>query len=185
MAGEEKTALEIILELPSILKKMENKIDVLDTNLKILNSKLNKLKSSEQLPQHGKTADREQPQDESDDNANPEEKRLLPTATPGPIKSEDSTQIKAMVTEPKKLVLGSTKVFSNIKTASGKPVDGMTINIFDTTNELIRSLITTKEGYWECRLPHGKYSLEMIHPKLKTMNKSFEIQKDVKIFEVI
>ena len=33
MAGEEKTALEIILELPSILKKMENKIDVLDRPL--------------------------------------------------------------------------------------------------------------------------------------------------------
>jgi hypothetical protein len=110
---------------------------------------------------------------------------LLPTATPGPIKSEDSDTKKPMVTEPKKLVLGNTKVFSDIKTATGKPVEGMTINIFDATNDLIRNLITTKDGHWECKLPHGKYSLEMIHPKLKTMNKSFEIQRDAKIFEVI
>lgn len=185
MAGEEKTALEIILELPSILKKMENKLDVLDTNLKILNSKLNKLKGPELQQAQNKVSENESIQSDSSDYSNNGEKKLLPTATPGPIKSEDSAVTKTMVTEPKKLILGSTKVFSNIKTASGKPVDGMTINIFDATNDLIRSLITTKEGYWECKLPHGKYSLEMIHPKLKTMNKSFEIQRDVKIFEVL
>lgn len=183
MAGEEKTALEIILELPSILKKMENKLDVLDTNLKILNSKLNKLKVSDSQQAQGRTEEKESIKDDS--NMSNDEKRLLPTATPGPIKSEDLDPKKPMVTEPKKLVLGNTKVFSDIKTATGKPVEGMTINIFDATNDLIRSLITTKDGHWECKLPHGKYSLEMIHPKLKTMNKSFEIQRDTKIFEVI
>jgi hypothetical protein len=183
MAGEEKTALEIILELPSILKKMENKLDVLDTNLKILNSKLNKLKVSDSQQAQGRAEEKESIKDDS--NMPNDEKRLLPTATPGPIKSEDSDTKKPMVTEPKKLVLGNTKVFSDIKTATGKPVEGMTINIFDATNDLIRNLITTKDGHWECKLPHGKYSLEMIHPKLKTMNKSFEIQRDAKIFEVI
>ena len=183
MAGEEKTALEIILELPSILKKMENKLDVLDTNLKILNSKLNKLKVSDSQQVQVRAEEKESIKDDS--NMPNDEKKLLPTATPGPIKSEDSAIKKPMVTEPKKLVLGNTKVFSDIKTATGKPVEGMTINIFDATNDLIRSLITTKDGHWECKLPHGKYSLEMIHPKLKTMNKSFEIQRDAKIFEVI
>ena len=109
MAGEEKTALEIILELPSILKKMENKLDVLDTNLKILNSKLNKLKGPELQQAQNKISENESIQSDSSDYSNNGEKKLLPTATPGPIKLEDSAVTKTMVTEPKKLVLGSTR----------------------------------------------------------------------------
>jgi hypothetical protein len=181
MPGEEKTALEIILELPSILKKIENKIDVLDTNLKILNGKLNKIKIQEALlPQKNETQKTEQIQD--NDNVSTEVIQR-PMATPGPIPSENKSV--AAPKQSNKLVLGSIKVFSNIKTASGKPVDGMTINIFDDGNDLIRNLLTDKDGYWECKLPPGQYSVEMIHPKLKTINKEFKISKDMKIYEVV
>ncbi len=182
MPGEEKTALEIILELPSILKKIENKIDVLDTNLKILNGKLNKIKLQETLPVQKN--DSQKSEQALDDSQISNEVFQRPMATPGPIPSEG----KAAIAAPKqsnKLVLGSTKVYSNIKTASGKPVDGMTINIFDDGNDLIRNLLTDKDGYWECKLPAGQYSVEMIHPKLKTINKEFKILKDMKIYEVV
>lgn len=181
MPGEERTALEIILELPSILKKIENKIDVLDTNLKILNGKLNKIKSQEALSSQKNDLQKlEQP---GDDNSISTEVVQRPMATPGQIPSENKTVTTQK--QSNKLVLGSIKVFSNIKTASGKPVDGMTINIFDDANDLIRNLLTDKDGYWECKLPAGQYSVEMIHPKLKTINKEFKLSKDMKIYEVV
>jgi hypothetical protein len=168
MAGEEKTALEIILELPSILKKIENKIDVLDTNLKILNTKLNKIKTQEivlDLKQKIETTD---PQ-KMEESSTKSEVTMRPTATPAPIEAASGGMPNLKLSQ--KLILGSIKVFSKIKTSSGKAVDGMTINVFDKENELIRNLVTDKEGYWECKLPPGAYSVEMIHPKLKTINK--------------
>ena len=180
MADEKKTALEIILELPSLFKRMEARINVLDTNLKILNSKLNKMKVS--TTQEPETQNLEEEKSEQD-----QPKRFLPTATPGPVGVAEESDVQAPVKQsdsPKKLVLGPIKVYSTIRTTTGKPVDGMTINIFDSSNELIRELKTNKEGYWECKLPSGKYSLEMIHPRLKTINKIFELQKNMKEFEV-
>lgn len=182
MAGEEKTALEIILELPSILKKMENKIDVLDTNLKILNTKLNKIKNQESLPET-KTQAVSQAAQKPEREDLQSEGAMMPTATPGPV--EGKTEGMPNLKPSQKLILGAIKVFSKIKTASGKAVDGMTINIFDTSNELIRNLVTDKDGYWECRLPAGHYSVEMIHPKLKTINKEIDLKKDMKSYEVV
>ena len=182
MAGEEKTALEIILELPSILKKIENKIDVLDTNLKILNTKLNKIKNQDALIEPIQKSKYQEAQKESDSPALPDT-AVMPTATPGPIESAPGGMPNLRPTQ--KLILGSIKVFSKIKTASGKAVDGMTVNIFDKSNELIRNLVTDKEGYWECKLPPGVYSVEMLHPKLKTINKEIDLKKDMKSYEVV
>lgn len=176
MAEVEKTALEIILELPSILKKIENKIDVLDTNLKILNSKINKIKLEEQKP----AAQVLRPKEE--ENLDLEESLSRPTATPGGLTPASPSSTGTAQTP--KLVLGSIKVHSTIRTSGGKPVEGMTINIFDKSNDLIRNILTDKDGYWECKLPHGKYSVEMIHPKIKTINKQFELSKDIKVYEV-
>ena len=86
MAGEEKTALEIILELPSILKKIENKIDVLDTNLKILNTKLNKIKAQE-IISDSKQEIRPQAAQAVAEDQTKSEGTMRPTATPGPTES--------------------------------------------------------------------------------------------------
>lgn len=179
MAEQEKTALEIILELPSILRKLENKIDVLDTNLKILNTKLNKIKTAELQPAAPtqQTVEIKKEQEEV--------QMQKPMAMPGTVVDQQGAASQQQRQPANKLVLGSIKVFSKIKTASGKPVDGMTINIFDKENDLIRNLITDRDGHWECKLPSGKYSIEMIHPKLKTINKEFELSKDIKTYEVI
>jgi hypothetical protein len=176
MAEQEKTALEVILELPSILKKIENKIDVLDTNLKILNSKINKIKLEHQTESSNIS------QNSSSEKTESEEFMAKPMATPGGVERPQSQNNSPK--EPVKLTIGSIKVFSRVKTSTGKPVDGMTINIFDKSNDLVRNLITDKDGYWECKLPHGKYSIEMIHPKIKTINKEFELLKDIKSYEV-
>lgn len=182
MAGEEKTALEIILELPSILKKIENKIDVLDTNLKILNNKLNKIKNQDSIIESSQNSKNQEPRREVNETAT-SDVALMPTATPGPIEAVPGGMPNLKTSQ--KLILGSIKVFSKIKTASGKAVDGMTVNIFDKSNELIRNLVTDKEGYWECKLPPGVYSVEMLHPKLKTINKEIDLKKDMKSYEVV
>lgn len=186
MADEAKTALEILLELPNILKKMENKIDVLDTNLKILNSKLNKMRGMDtvsSLQQSPLT-----PKHEQQDMIL--EHKTIPTAVPGNIMPQSLTKQDSILApqakqDTQKLVLGNIRVFSDIRTSSGTPVTGMTINIFDSANDLIRNLRTDANGHYECKLPPGKYNMEMIHPKLKTQNKLFELSKEMKTFEVI
>ncbi len=167
-SGEEKSAIEVILELPALLKRLENKIDVLDTNLKILNSKYNKQITAGVTisPQQFVTSETQQ----------------LPTAMPVGV-ADNKKQKQQKVSQT--LTLGNIKVFSNVKTSSGKAVDGMTINVFNNENNLIRNIVTNKDGFWECRLPPGKYSIEMIHPKLKTINKEFELLKDTKTFEIV
>lgn len=179
--AEEKTALEILLELPAMFKRLESKVDVLDTNLKILNSKLNKMRSIDSII----TAPQLQPKYITAQ----QKQKQLPTATPGNIpniKDKQDAPVKQQRerADTAKLVIGNILVFSDIRTSSGSPVTGMTINIFDSTNDLIRNLRTDANGHYECKLPPGKYSMEMIHPKLKTQNKAFEISKDMKTFEV-
>jgi len=189
--AEEQSAIEIILQLPSILKRMESKIDVLDTNLKILNSKLNKIKSQELdkktlndsiVASNSIQAVPSAATPSAMPSASPRlEPGQVPKATPGPNYQHDGLP---NLKQTPKLVIGGTKVFSTVKTSSGRSVDNMTINIFDESNDLIRNLVTDKDGYWECRLPAGNYSMEMIHPKLKTINKNFTISKDTKNYEV-
>ncbi len=180
--ADEKSAIDIILQLPSILKKIENKIDVLDTNLKILNSKLNKIKDAGNISiEQPKEEIKKEVSNVEKKTSSPQDGDGLPRATPGPNYKHDGLP---NLKETPKLVIGGIKVFSSIKTSSGKAVENMTINIFDGQNDLIRNLVTDKDGYWECRLPAGTYSMEMIHPKLKTINKTFSISKDVKSYEV-
>jgi len=187
-SAEGKTALEILLDLPNTLKRIENKIDVLDTNLKILNSKLNKMKGLEVSPP---TVIPQLPLRYGAQNPEPQlsEQKQLPMATPGNVVQQDKSDaikpVKNIETrDTQKLVLGNIKVFSDIRTSSGSPVIGMTINIFDSSNDLVRNLRTDINGHYECKLPPGKYNMEMIHPKLKTQNKIFELSKEMKTFEV-
>lgn len=177
-----ETALEIILSLPKILKKIESKIDVLDTNLKILNSKINKIKQEQQEqniqppePTNVMVATKE-----IQKNLDNQEK-VLPRPT---AKIPDLDMPAPSPKRTEKVLIGNVKVYSTIRTESGKMVPMATVNIFDFENALVKSIQSDKNGYWECRLPAGKYNLELLVGKLKPINKFFEINKDAKEFEV-
>jgi hypothetical protein len=84
----------------------------------------------------------------------------------------------------KKIVLGNIKLFGYIKTTSMKPVANATIRVFDKDNELIKNVNTDKDGYWECRLPAGQYSSEILISGIKPINRQFTLLNGMKEFEL-
>ena len=180
MTEEEKSALDIIYQLPLILKKLESKIDVIDNNVKILNNKIIK------LSQEKKEIKLQQPENPNLKKETEERIVYQPRA-----EAPDSIQIPAQQKlesskkqEPAKLILGNKKVYGYIKTTSMKPVIGATVRIFDSTNSLIREVTSDKDGYWESRLPSGKFSSEILIGGIKPINRAFELLTDIKEFEL-
>jgi hypothetical protein len=180
MTEEDKSALDIIYSLPAILKKLESKIDVIDNNVKLLNNKIKGLKTSTQ----------EAPQKETNqENAGVSKKEVLMPRAEAPDKmpiTHDRKSVqenRAESTQPKFLI-GSKKVFGYIKSTSMKPVSGARIKIFDNINDLVKDLTSDKDGFWECRLPAGKFNCEIIVGNFKALNRNFELKEETKELEI-
>ena len=83
-----------------------------------------------------------------------------------------------------KLVLGSIKTYGYIVNKKKEPIAGVFVKIFDSRDDEIRSIKTDKNGYWEARLPSGKYLVRYQHKNFKEIRKVIEIEKGLKELEV-
>ena len=83
-----------------------------------------------------------------------------------------------------KLVLGSVKTYGYIVNKSREPIVGVFVKIFNSRDEEIRSINTDKNGYWEARLPSGKYLVRYEHKNFKDIEKIVDIEKGIKEVEV-
>ena len=84
----------------------------------------------------------------------------------------------------KKLLLGAVKVFGYIVNKSKVPLVGVQVKLYDDKNELVKDLKTDDNGYWEVRLPGGRYGVEYLHKNFKPINKTIEFSKEDKVYEV-
>ena len=84
----------------------------------------------------------------------------------------------------KKLLLGSVKVFGYIVNKAKVPLVGVQVKLYDDKSELVKDLKTDDNGYWEVRLPGGRYGVEYLHKNFKPINKTIEFSKEDKIYEV-
>ena len=84
----------------------------------------------------------------------------------------------------KKLLLGAVKVFGYIVNKSKVPLVGVQVKLYDDKNELVKDLKTDDNGYWEARLPGGRYGVEYLHKNFKPVNKTIEFKKEDKSYEV-
>ena len=101
------------------------------------------------------------------------------TATPGtPVPPKKERK------ESDKLVIGAVKTFGYIKNKEKEPIAEVEVNIFDQDNEVIKRRKTDKQGYWEVRLPPGRYGVEYIQKGYKPINVFIDIEKNIKEFEV-
>ncbi len=187
MNEDEKTALEIIYSLPQIIKKLESKIDVIDGNVKLLNNKLKSIKDNIEQKQTKDnssvpptSSNTKISQIKNDDVRLP--RAEAPHQIPEPIQQQKQQQ--KQTSESTKLVIGNKKVFGYIKTTSLKPVFGASIKVFDNDNNLIKDLLSDKEGYWECRLPKGKFNCEILMGTMKLINRNFELNDEIKELEI-
>lgn len=82
------------------------------------------------------------------------------------------------------LSAGNIKTFGYIINKQKKAISNVKINIYNDKNEIIRTKLSDENGYWEVKLPPGKYGIEYVNKGFKPINLSAEITNDMKEFAV-
>ena len=151
------SAVDAIYLLLEKIELLDKKITVIDTNVKLLSNKVSKLGSVSAA--------------------------AAPTPLP-PSKTEAKQPREVGQQNIKKLVLGNCRAYGYIASKSKLPIEGVSVNVFDDTSSLIKSVATDSDGHWEVRLPPGRYGVEYIHKNFKPINRTITLSPDDKSFEV-
>jgi len=161
---KEFSAIDAIYQILEKIEDLDKKVQIIDDNIKILNNKVTKLNKNitHDAPKNAPTA----------------------VALGQPVISMSEETYGSTSKEVEKLVLGPIRIYGYIMNKMRQPVENVVVNIFDINNKLVKSNKTNNEGYWESRLPSGKYNIEYIHNKFKPINKEIEIPKNIKEYEV-
>ncbi len=156
--SKEQSAIEKIYKIEEDLEFIKVNLELINNNLKLLMNKVGKL------------------------NKELAEQPVVPqkiTATPGvPLPPREKR------VESDSLVLGKIKVFGYVVNSNKHPLENIEVNVFDEKNEIIKKRKTDKEGYWEVRLPPGKFGIEYIQEGYHPINKVITLDKNIKSFEV-
>ena len=155
---KEQSAIDVIYSLVEKVDLLDKKIDMIDTNVKHLNNKVSKLKTFS-----GPTTS------------------IEPRPVPQPSAATPNHPKKI---EVDKLVLGSIKVFGYIVDKNRVPITDVIINICNNNSEVVKSEGSNRDGYWEVRLPKGRYGVEYSHSRFKSVNKTIILEKDISSYEV-
>ena len=105
-------------------------------------------------------------------------------SAPSAVAKVDSSQNQVSQQKVEKLLLGKVRVYGKIVNKALQPLNGVVINVYDKTNEVVKSLKTDVEGFWEVRLPGGKYGVEYLHKNFKPVNRTIEFSDSEKSYEV-
>jgi len=103
---------------------------------------------------------------------------------PAPVVKIDNQQQNVSQQKVQKLLLGAVKVFGYVINKSKQPIVGVQVKLYDNSNDLVKDLKTNDDGYWEVRLPAGRYGVEYLHKNFKPVNKTIEFSKEDKFYEV-
>ncbi len=106
-----------------------------------------------------------------------------PTPLP-PVKVDHSPPPASRQQKVENLVLGNIKLYGYIVNKAKMPIPDVVVNVYDSSSKLIKNIRTDGDGYWEVRLPSGKFGVEYIHKRFKPVNKTVELTNDTKEFEV-
>ena len=152
---KELSAIDAIYRILEKLESLDKRVNVLDSNLKLINNKLSKNNpttiSAGGLAVEGRRQDRERIHRDQDIN---------------------------------KLVIGKVKVFGYIVNSSKIPIDGVEVNVYEEFSSLIKKAVTDQDGHWSVRLPPGRYSVEYSHENFKPIKKDIELNEEITKYEV-
>tara|TARA_A100001011_G_scaffold396727_1_gene495366 strand:+ start:492 stop:977 length:486 start_codon:yes stop_codon:yes gene_type:complete len=157
--SKEQSAIDAIYALVERVDLLDKKIEIVDTNIKHLNNKVSQLLTSSNSIS-------------------------APSAAPASIPSATAGALPRGSENIDKLVLGPVKVFGRIVDKNMVPIPDVNVSVYDSSSDLIKSERSSSDGYWEVRLPSGKYGVEYSHSRFKTVNRTIELQNGIKIFEV-
>lgn len=152
----DKTPFDLLSETHTLLLSLHQKVDLLNKNLNLLNSKANgQILSALSTNSDIKTII-------VDDNS---------------IQSEQAPEKPRMSKE--------THVFGTFYNTNSKPVVSAMIKIMDSSNHPILSLRTDHQGKWSTKLKPGKYSLKYISDKAPTTYRIIDIKDGQEELEVL
>ena len=159
--SKEQSAIDAIYTLVERVDLLDKKIEIVDTNIKHLNNKVSQLLS-------------------------PNRAVVSASASAAPGASAVSTipPRASSSGDIDKLVIGPTKVFGRIVDKNVVPIPDVEVSIYDSSSDLIKSERSNSDGYWEVRLPSGKYGVQYSHSRFKTINRTIELEDGIKSFEV-
>jgi len=153
---KEQSAIDAIYEILDKLETLDKRVQVVDDNVKLLSNKVSKLN-----------------------------KNAAAAVTASPvIKEPSSNQPTQKQQKVDRLVLGNIKTHGFIVNKSKVPIYDVIVNIYDGNNKLVKNAKTNSDGYWEVRLPSGKYGVEYIHKKFKPINIVIDLADDISDYEV-
>lgn len=158
--SKEETAIDKIYRMEEDIVYIKQYLQLIDNNLKLLNNKIAKLAS----------AIENQPVQE------PSAKITATPGTPPPPNQERK--------ESNRLVLGKIKTFGYIVNKSKQPISDVEVQVYDENNEIIKRKKTDKDGYWEVRIPPGKYGVEYRQEGYRPINRVVLLDATMKSFEV-
>ena len=107
-----------------------------------------------------------------------------PVAASPAVVKVDSTAEGVSQQKVEKLLLGKVRVYGKIVNKAMLPLNGVVVNIYDNSNDIVKSIKTDVEGVWEVRLPGGKYGVEYLHKNFKPINRTIQFENSQKSFEV-
>jgi hypothetical protein len=156
--NKEKSAIDTIYSILEHLKKLDEKVTIMDSNIKLLNNKIMK---------SGPT--------KVDGKATIETVRTEAPIAIVPQKKSETT-------------IDNVKIFGRIKNKQAKPIKGIDVNIYDKSGKNIKSRITDGDGYWEARIPSGDYGIEYdpakVNKKLRPVNFKVTVAEGIKELDI-
>jgi hypothetical protein len=170
-----KNAIDTIFKIEEMLSVVISKIDILETSMNNLNNKMYVINSKvKSLGASGNYSSGMQD-------------RVMEASTEsslyrGPTAVAPSSQ--PIEQQTSRLVLGNVRVYGYILNKAKKPLGEVYVRIFTDSNEVAKETKTNREGYWECRMPAGRFSVEYTHKNFKPINVMIDIPEGSKTFEV-
>lgn len=161
--SREQSAVDIIYMLKDLVEKLDKKVDILDGNVKLLNNKVVKLQKTVNNLTVKPAPSREKA----------EKKSVAPEST-----------IVRTGKRSSEYVTGPIRTFGKIMSKSRSPISDVQVAIFNDNNEVIKTRKTDSKGFWEVRLPPGKFGVQYTHKKFKPINITIELEEGITEYEV-
>jgi|14BtaG_2_1085337.scaffolds.fasta_scaffold05155_2 hypothetical protein len=158
---KEISAIDAIYQILDKIDVMEKRLHVIDDNVKILSNKVSKFIRTS-----------------------------VPTAVESevhavtPVVKDNSPRNSSSQQKVKKLLLGNIKVFGYIVNKEKRPLNEVSIKVYSDKNEIVKDHHTNVDGYWEVRLPAGRYGVEYIHKNFKPINRTIVLNQTDREYEV-
>ena len=153
--SKEQSAVDAIYTILEKLELLDRRVQVIDDNVKILSNKVSKINKNTAVAASSSSVAQNFTRDE-------------------PQKQK----------EINKLVLGNIKTYGYIVNKVKAPIEDVVVNVYDSNSKLIKNTKTNNDGYWEVRLPTGKYGVEYIHRNFKPINRVVDLADDIRNYEV-